>query len=108
MRTPVSVIEKALKTTHSLEQERANRDASTVARLTTVMISIAHGFSGSKSRPPKVKVQDFLPYPDWKPESNINNLITDETTKILLRLLKRRQIPTYVFTALKSSPDEQP
>jgi hypothetical protein len=76
------------------------------ARLTSVVINVAHGFSGSKSRPPKIKVQDFLPYPEWEPEKQENNGPSDSTSKVLIALVKKRQIPTYVFTALKSLPSD--
>lgn len=106
LRTPIAVIRKALERVSSWEQERANIAAVTTARLTSVVINVAHGFSGSKSRPPKIKIQDFLPYPEWQPEQQTQIGPSDTTASILVSLIKRHQIPPHVFTALKSRPSE--
>lgn len=79
---------------------RANLEALPVARLTTTLISIAHGFSGSKRAAPKLDVKDFLPYPDWKPEGASSTGPSDETAAQLKELLSKRQIPMHVFTSL--------
>jgi hypothetical protein len=67
-----------------------------------VLINVAHGFSGSKGKAPKINVKDFLPFPDWEPEAKKNEGPSDSTAKVLVKLLKKRAIPTYVFTSLKS------
>lgn len=102
MRTPVSTIRWAIKRCLDHEQEEANIKALATARLTTTLIQIAHGFSGSKSRLPKIQTKDFLPYPDWQPERQAADG-PDEVTKYTLgQLVRTQRIPLHVFTALVS------
>lgn len=90
----------AIKRALDHEQEQANLQALATARLTTTLIQIAHGFSGSKGPAPKLQVKDFLPFPDWKPDSEAAEG-PDEITKYVLRnLVKSQRIPIHVFTAL--------
>lgn len=106
LRTPVAVIRKALGRVASFEQEQANVASVSTARLTSVLINVAHGFSGSKGPPPKIKVQDFLPYPDWKPEKAENQGPSEITSAVLVTLFRERRIPAHVFAALKSPVSE--
>lgn len=105
MRTPVAVIRWALKRTLDHEQEQANLRALATARLTTTVIQVAHGFSGSKGPAPKLQAKDFLPYPDWAPEIEAREG-PDEVTRFTLgQLARARKIPVHVFTALMTPTD---
>lgn len=100
------VIRWVLRELDNLEYGQANLQALPVARLTTTLIGIAHGFSGSKRAAPKVEVKDFLPFPDWKPEGAIAAGPSADTVKRLKELLSKRLIPMHVFTALISPISE--
>ena len=99
----MGVVRKAIERVNSQSQEQANIDSISTARLTTVLINVAHGFSGSKGRAPKIKVQDFLPFPDWEPTKAVSDGPSDTTSKLLIALLKKRRIPAHVFTALRAA-----
>ncbi len=94
------MIRWVLRELDNQEFGRANLDALPVARLTTTLIGIAHGFSGSKRAAPKLDVKDFLPFPDWNPEGATRIGPSDETVAQLKKLLLKRQIPMHVFTSL--------
>ena len=90
------------------EQSEANLRALPVARLTQVLIQIAHGFSGAKGQPPKLEVKDFLPYPNWNPAGGQADGPSPPTRFILTELGKRRALPMHVFAALMTPADRQP
>lgn len=99
--TPVSTIRKALAVVEQEEQRKANISAYTVANLTQLVLGIAHGFSGSKGRPPSVKAKDFLPFPDWQPHTKEGKRNLDSSTRfVLTKLQKENRIPAYVFVSL--------
>lgn len=79
--------------------------AITTARLTQIVVQVAHAFSGSKQAAPKSKVTEFLPFPDWKPASHEADGPDQPTRFVLSELVRTRQIPLHVFTAL-STPTE--
>lgn len=91
------------------EQAEANMNALTTARLTQLVLQVAHGFSGSKRPAPKVAVKDFLPYPDWRPSSTAEAQGPDQPTKFILSELGRKHlIPIHVLAALMTPPDQRP
>ena len=102
LRTPIAVIRRVLDRIASIEQEKANAYSVSTARLTSVLINIAHGFSGSKSKAPKIDVKDFLPYPDWAPEAQETEGPSETTIHILVNLVKRNAIPRHVFVSLRT------
>jgi hypothetical protein len=108
LRTPISTIRWILRELDDAEKVEANVNAITTARLTQVIIQVAHGFSGSKSAAPKVKPTDFLPFPDWKPTSTEADGPDQPTKFILSELIRSRQIPLHVFTALNTPAGERP
>ena len=79
-----------------------------VARLTQIVIQVAHGFSGSKQRAPKLNLKDFLPYPNWRPSGGEADGPDQPTKFVLTELAKRRALPMHVFSALMSSAERQP
>lgn len=70
------------------------------ARLTTTLIQIAHGLSGSKGPAPKLQPKDFLPYPDWQPDTETSEGPDEITRYTLGHLAKAQRIPVHVFAAL--------
>lgn len=106
LRTPVQAILKLLKHIESEEQRVANVYSASTAILGVQMAFIAHGFSGSKGAKPKVSLSDFLPFPDWKPPTEVlRDGPTTDTKAVLISLLRERKIPMHVFTHLSTSPE---
>lgn len=64
--------------------------------------------SGSKKAPPKTRPKDFLPFPKYRaPSSEVEE--ADAPTKfVLTELVKRFQIPMYVYVALNGRKEEKP
>lgn len=108
LRTPVRVIRWTLRQLEDYEQSKANLEALTTARLTQVVLQIAHGFSGSKRAAPRITAKDFLPYPDWRPASQEADGPDQPTRFILSELGHKRQIPMHVLTALMTPADQKP
>lgn len=106
LRTPVQAILKLLKYIESEEQRVANVYSAATAILGVQMAFIAHGFSGAKGGKPKVTLSDYLPFPDWKPPTEVvRDGPSPETKAVLISLLRERRIPMHVFTQLNSSPE---
>lgn len=77
------------------------------AKLGIQLAYIAWGFSGGKGAKPKLKPEDFFPFPDWKPLSKKETLGPSPITKMTLaRLFKQRRIPPHVYTQLMASPED--
>jgi len=100
VRTPVGTIRRVLRHLDDLEQRKANERALTTARLSQLVVQIAHGFSGSKKSPPKVTAKEFLPYPDWKPSSEQGDGPDQPTKFVLTQLVRQMRVPLHVYTAL--------
>ena len=108
LRTPISTIRWALRQLDDREQSQANLEALPTARLTQILLQIAHGFSGSKRAAPKTKVQEFLPFPDWRPSTAEADGPDQPTRFILTELGKQRRLPIHVLTALLTPAERQP
>lgn len=108
LRTPVSTIRWVLRQIDDREQAQANLDALPTARLTQLVIQIAHGFSGSERAAPKTKVQEFLPFPDWRPATAEADGPDQPTRFILTELGKQRRLPIHVLTALLAPAERRP
>ena len=67
VRTPVSTIRWLLRQIDDDERGRMNLGSLSTAKMTAILIQVAHGFSGSKRSAPNVAPHDFLPFPDWMP-----------------------------------------
>jgi len=78
----------------------ANTQSVSTARLTAVLIQIAHGLSGSKKPAPKIHPREFLPFPDWKPVAAAADGPDAPTKFILTELVRTRQLPLHVYAAL--------
>lgn len=104
VRTPISVINKALEEISDYEQATANINSMSTATLANLVLHVAHGFSGSKRTGPKSKPQDYLPFPDWQPETKRRANIDDTTKKVLIDLIRNRRIPMHVFSSLMTPP----
>lgn len=100
LRTPISTINRVLKELDNAEQAHANIYSLSTARLIEALLQVAHGFSGSKKKMQKINTKDFLPFPLWEPDTEVQNKVDGETRKLLVDLVKRRRIPMYVFTNL--------
>lgn len=106
LRTPTRTITWLLKQLDDERKLQANVDSVAVARLTHVVLQIAHGFSGSKRAAPKTKPENFLPFPEWRPGSAQADGPDQPTKFVLSELLRGRRIPIHVFAAL-STPVER-
>lgn len=100
LRTPISTIRWLLRQIDDHDKGRANTESVTTARLATLVMQVAHGLSGSKRPAPKVKPQEFLPYPDWKPEAASSDGPDAPTKFILSELVRTRRIPLHVYAVL--------
>jgi hypothetical protein len=108
LRTPVSTIRWVLAQLSDREQAEANLNALPVARLTQILIQIAHGFSGSKRQAPKLETKEFLPYPSWRPANAEADGPSQPTRFVLTELAKRHALPVHVFAALMSHAERRP
>jgi hypothetical protein len=108
LRTPISTLRWLLRVIDDREKGQANLEAVPVARLTQILIQIAHGFSGSKRAAPKVNAKDFLPYPDWRPASSQADGPSNPTKFILASLGRKRLLPPHVLTALMTPVERRP
>lgn len=108
LRTPISVIRWALREMDDRDKALTNLSAVPVARLTQILIQIAHGFSGSKRPVPKTQIKDFLPFPQWRPASQQAEGPEPGTKFILTELGKQRRIPIHVLAALMTPVEQQP
>jgi hypothetical protein len=107
LRTPISTIRWLLRQIDDLERGNANTQSVTAARLTTVLIQIAHGYSGSKRPAPKVQPRDFLPFPDWKPTAAVSDGPDGPTKFILSELVRTQCLPLHVYAALATAATGQ-
>lgn len=105
MRTPVSTIRWLLRQIDEDERGRVNLGSLSTAKMTAILIQIAHGFSGSKRSAPKVAPKDFLPFPDWKPSSAPSDGPSAPTRFVLTELVRTRCIPMHVYAALAPGTD---
>ena len=103
VRTPLSVVKMLLVKVEDEEQRTANVASISQAYLADLVVHLAHGLSGASGPAPRVKPQDFLPYPDWKPSSVVATSPDDGTRFVLRELLRRGHLPSHVFTALMGS-----
>lgn len=105
VRTPIRLINAALKEVSDHEQATANINSMSTANLINVVLQVAHGLSGSKRNAPKIKTKDYLPFPNWEPETVSRMKLDEDTRKTLVSLIKTRKLPMYVFSALMTPPD---
>lgn len=105
VRTPVSTIRWLLRQIDDDERGRMNLGSLSTAKMTSILIQIAHGFSGSKRAAPKTVPQDFLPFPDWKPSTATADGPTAPTKFILTELVRTRRLPLHVYAALAPGSD---
>jgi hypothetical protein len=108
LRTPISTIRWLLRQLDDHEQSQANLQALPTARLTQIVLQVAHGLSGSQRASPKTKVQEFLPFPDWRPSSAEAEGPDQPTRFILTELGRQRRIPIHVLTALLTPVEQRP
>jgi len=102
--TPIGTIFRALEYVDNEERRHYNLSSASTAKLCHQVIAIAQGMAGSKA-PLTVKMQDFLPFPDWSPEGGDKpiNGPSPETRAVLSRLLRERRLPLPVYTQLMST-----
>lgn len=99
-RTPIATIRLVLSEITKQEQERINAESVAIARLTTILINIAYGFSGSKRPAPKVEMREFLPFPEASNDAGTVQGPDEHTQLVIIHLGKNRQIPPHITTAL--------
>jgi hypothetical protein len=108
LRTPINTIRWMLRVIDDREKGQANLEAVPVARLTQILIQIAHGFSGSKRAAPKINVRDFLPYPEWRPASSQADGPSNPTKFVLASLGRKQMLPAHVLAALMTPVERRP
>lgn len=104
VRTPISILTKASKLATFYECEKANALSHTAAQLIVSVLSIAHGFSGSKTAFKMSNPDMFLPYPnvkELKGESRVKGP-SDSTKSVLFSLLKSDKLPLSIYVQLIS------
>lgn len=106
LHTPIRVILAALEFIDNEEQRQHNIAASSTAKLCMQLVSIAQGMSGS-SAPLKVKFEDFLPFPGWRPPEDDRGTTgpSPETRSVMGRLLRERRLPLPIYSQLISTDD---
>jgi hypothetical protein len=102
VRTPVSQINWLLEQASYNAYEEANLHSLSTAQLAALVVSIAHGLSGSKGARPNIKPQDFLPFADLDKVRRRKRASapTEPTRKVLGELMRQMRLPVHVFTAL--------
>jgi hypothetical protein len=100
LRTPISSIRWLLRRIDDYERGLLNAQSVSTAQLSALVLQIAHGFSGSKRPAPKANLRDFLPFPDFKPESASADEADAATRFVLSELVKSRRLPMHVYAAL--------
>lgn len=106
LRTPIRVILETIEFLDNEEKRHFNLISSTTAQLCVQLIWTAYGFAGGKGPKPQVKVQDFLPFPDWRPlEDSATAGPSPVTRALLTKLLKERRIPMPIYAELISPPE---
>ena len=108
LRTPISTLRWVLRVIDDREKGQANLEAVPVARLTQIVLQVAHGFSGSKRAAPKINAKDFLPYPDWRPASSQADGPSNPTKFVLATLGRKRLLPAHVLAALMTPVEQRP
>lgn len=108
LRTPLTVIRWILRELDDRDKGQANLQALPIARLTQIVLQVAHGFSGSKRPAPKIEAKDFLPWPDWRPASQQADGPTAPTKFVLADLGRKQLLPIHVLTALMTPIERRP
>ena len=106
--TPITTIRWILRELDDRDKGQANLEALPIARLTQIVLNVAHGFSGSKRPAPKSDAKDFLPWPDWKPASTQADGPTGPTKFVLADLARKQLLPIHVLTALMTPIERRP
>lgn len=89
------------------EKRQANLNSISTAHLTTVLLNVAHGFSGAKRPPPRTPPKIFLPFPDWEPNQRTPEGPDAPTRFVLAELARSHRIPLHVYSALVSGADDR-
>lgn len=89
------MIYELLKRHAEHEKKRANIYSISTARLTSVVLAVANGFSGNKSEC-KVKIDELLPFPLNEKQHEKD----EETVRIYKQLIQSGKIPLHAIAAL--------
>ena len=106
-RTPISVIRRVLTEIDNLEQAEANLASASTARLCYLVRQAVHVFSHAPGPLTDVDPRSYLPFPDWRPDDQKRPGPSDSTELVLKELVRRREIPMYVFKALITPPEDE-
>ena len=110
LRTPTQTLRQLLLLSENENQRQANQLSVSAGYVTSYLLQIAHGFSGSKKAPPKTTAKDFLPFPEWEPLEGTENRTdrpSELTRSVLKTLLIKRKLPIHVYIALDNKAKEQ-
>ena len=95
LRTPLGLIGYVLSKWYDEEKRRANVNSISTAKLSQIVLSVAHAFGGSKE-PSRTKISDFLPFEIDEDKAEAEDI----TKQILTKLIRSGRIPTHVVAAL--------
>ena len=110
LRTPTQTLRSLMLLAENESQRHTNHLSVSASYVTSYLLQIAHGFSGSKKAPPKTTAKDFLPFPEWEPLEGTENRTdrpSELTRSILKTLLIKRKLPIHVYIALDGKAKEQ-
>ena len=95
LRLPVGLVYKLCTLNTTKEKNQANIYSIATARLASIVVSVANGLGGGKSKC-EISIDDLLPFP-LDEEAYARNSETEHVTKELIR---KRRLPLHVIAAL--------
>ena len=93
---PMQCIFEIIRVGGEREKRVANTYSLTTARLTSIVVAIAHSFGGGKNKAKEIPLSDYLPF-DLNPGDSAFRM---ETREILKNMIERRKLPVHVIAAL--------
>jgi hypothetical protein len=105
LRTPVTVIRRAVQEAHDIEQYRANLASSAIAKMATQLDHVVHTWFQAPGEC-KSTAKLYLPFPDWENKAEADkpsNGPSMPTELVLRELIASKRIPLHVFVALMKS-----
>lgn len=105
LRTPITTLKWLMDKLMDKEQADANLAQLSTARMADLVLKVAHGFSGSK-KPQRGLPKDWLPFPNYRPNTKEADQADEPTKFILSELVHRFEIPVYVFVALNGRAED--
>ena len=93
---PLQCIFEIIRVGGERDKRVANTYSLTTARLTSIVVAIAHSFSGDRHKAKEIPLSDYLPF-DLNPGDSAFRM---ETRELLKKFIERRKLPVHVIAAL--------